>query len=143
MENELGRVVDALPELVWTAHPDGRIDFLNQRWCEYTGLGLGEAYGRGWQTAVHPEDLPKLLERWHSLPGSGVPREMEARLRRFDGEYRWFLFRICPLPDASGRVVKWCGMSLDIEDRKRSEEALRAHERRFRSIVDGLPALVT
>jgi PAS domain S-box-containing protein len=74
---------------------------------------------------------------------SGEPGEMEARLRRFDGEHRWFLFRTCPLADASGQVFKWCGMNIDIEDRRRAEEALRGREGRFRSIVDGLPALVT
>src|SRR3984893_13833970 len=148
MENELSRVVDALPGLVWTALPDGRIDFLNQRWCEYSGLSVAEAlsvdeaYGQGWQTAIHPEDLPGLLERWRSVLASGEPREMEARLRRFDGEYRWFLFRTCPLVDASGRVVEWCGMNIDIEDRRRAEGVLRAHECLFRSIGDGLPALV-
>jgi PAS domain S-box-containing protein len=142
MEIELRRVVDALPGLVWTARPDGHIDFLNQRWCEYTGRSVDEAHGRAWQTATHPKDLPELLERWRSILASGQPGEMEARLRRSDGEYRWFLLRICPLTDASGRVVKWCGLSIDIEDRKRAEEALRAHERRFRSIVDGFPALV-
>jgi PAS domain S-box-containing protein len=142
MENELRFVVDALPGLVWTARPDGHIDFLNQRWCEYTGLGVEEACGQGWQTAIHPEDLPGLLERWRSVLASGEPREMEARLRRFDGEYRWFLFRTNALADASGQVVKWCGMTIDIDDRRRAEEALRAHERRFRSMVDGFPALV-
>jgi PAS domain S-box-containing protein len=143
MDIELRRVVDALPGLVWTARPDGHIDFLNQRWCEYTGFGVDEACGRGWETAIYPEDLPELLERWRSILASGELGEMEARLRRFDGEYRWFLFRTCPLVDASGRVVKWCGMNTDIEDRRRAEEALRAHERRFRSIVDGFPALVS
>jgi PAS domain S-box-containing protein len=143
MENQLSRVVDALPGLVWTALPDGHIDFLNQRWCEYTGLSVDEAYGRRWQTAIHPEDLPELLECWRSILASGEPGEMEARLRRFDGEYRWFLFRTCPSADASGQVVKWCGINTDIEDRRRAEEALRARESRFRLIVDGLPALVT
>ena len=85
MENELGRVVDVLPGLVWTARLDGHIDFLNQRWCEYTGLGVEEAYGEGWQTAIHPEDLPELLERWRSIRASGEPGEMEARPQRFDG----------------------------------------------------------
>ena len=141
MENQLSRVVDALPGLVWTALPDGRIDFVNRRWCEYTGLSFDEAYGRGWQTAIHPADLPELLERWRFILASGEPGEMEARLRRFDGEYRWFLFRTCPSADASGQVVKWCGMSTDIEDRRRAEEAVRARESRFQSIVDGLPAL--
>jgi PAS domain S-box-containing protein len=143
MENELRRVVDALPGLVWTALPDGHIDFLNQRWCEYTGLGVDEAYGQGWQTAIHPEDLPQLLVRWRSILASDEPSEMEARLRRHDGEYRWFIFRTCPLADPSGRVVKWCGMNIDIEDRRRAEDALRTQERRFRSMVDGFPALVS
>ena len=112
MENELSRVVDALPGLVWTARLDGKIDFLNQRWREYTGLsveeilGADEEYGRGWQAAIHPEDLPGLLERWRSILASREPGEMEARLRRFDGEYRWFLFRACPLADPSALVVK-------------------------------------
>ena len=149
MENELSRVVDALPGLVWTARPDGHVDFLNQRWCDYTGLGVDEAYGRGWQTAIHPEDLPDLLERWQSILASGEPSETEARLRRFDGEYRWFLFRTCPLADASGAVVKWCGINTDIEDRRRSEEAQRAHwwlsssarEHHFRSVGDDIPGL--
>jgi PAS domain S-box-containing protein len=149
MENELSRVVDALPGLVWTARPDGHVDFLNQRWCDYTGLGVDEAYGRGWQTAIHPEDLPDLLERWQSILASGEPSETEARLRRFDGEYRWFLFRTCPLADASGAVVKWCGINTDIEDRRRSEETQRAHwwlsssarEHHFRSVGDDIPGL--
>jgi PAS domain S-box-containing protein len=148
MEIGLRHVVDALPGLVWTARLDGHIDFLNRRWCEYTGLGVEEPLGvdeacdRAWKTATHPEDLPGLLERWRSILASGQPDEMEVRLRRFDGEYRWFLFSASSLVDASGRIVKWCGMNADIDDRKRAEEALRAHERRFRSMVDGFPALV-
>ena len=93
MDIQLSRIVDALPGLVWTALPDGHIDFLNQCWCEYTGLSLDEARGSGWRTATHPEDLPHLLEWWHDTLASGELREIEARLRRFDGEYRWFLFR--------------------------------------------------
>jgi len=136
MENELRRVVDALPGLVWTALPDGHIDCLNRRWCEYTGLDVGEACGRRWQIAIHPDDLPALLERWRSILASGEPGEMEARLRRVDGEYRWFLSRACPLADASGQIVKWCGMTTDIEDRKRAE-ALLAGEKRLLEMVAG------
>jgi PAS domain S-box-containing protein len=103
MESDLNRVVDLLPGLVWTALPDGQADFLNQRWCEYTGLSIVEACGEGWQTAIHPDDLPGLLNRWRSILASKVSAEMEARLRRSDGEYRWFLFRTRPLADASGQ----------------------------------------
>jgi PAS domain S-box-containing protein len=139
---DFSRVIDALPGLVWTALADGFIDFVNQRWCEYTGLSLENAYGWGWQTAICPEDLPGLLERWRSILASGVPGEFEARLRRFDGEYRRFLVCTSALRDATGQIVKWCGVSTDVEDRRRAEEALRARER-FRVIVDDLPAMVT
>jgi PAS domain S-box-containing protein len=150
MDIELSHVVDALPGLVWTALPDGNLDFINQRWCEYTNLGLDESCGRGWQTVIHPADLPELLERWRSILASGEPSEMEARLRRSDGEYRWFLFRACPLADASGQVVKWCGMNTDIEDRRQAEAAMRApwwtqspgREVHFRSVADNIAALV-
>lgn len=130
VQNDLSRVVDALPGLVWTALPDGDIDFLNQRWCEYTGLGVEEARGRGWQAAVHPDDLHLLLERWPSEMAGGKRGEMEARLRRSDGEYRWFLFRTFPLLDAAGQIEKWCGINTDIEDRRRAEKDLR-RSRRF------------
>jgi PAS domain S-box-containing protein len=143
MDNELSRIVETLPALVWTALPDGRMDFLNHRWCAYTGLRREEACGWGWQRALHPDDLPALLERWRVIMAAGAPWDMEARLRRVDGEYRWFLFRTCPMADASGQVVKWCGMAIDIEDRRRAEGDLRASEGRFRAIVDGLPAVVT
>ena len=151
MDIELSHVVDALPSLVWTALPDGNLDSINQRWCEYTNLGLDESCGRGWQKAIHPADLPELLERWRSILASGEPGEMEARLRRSDGQYRWFLIRACPLADASGQLVKWCGMNTDIEDRRRSEETQRAHwwlsssarEHHFRSVGDDIPGLAT
>jgi PAS domain S-box-containing protein len=149
MNIELSRVVDALPDLVWTALPDGHIDFVNRRWCEYTNLGLDESCGRGWQSVIHPEDLPELLERWRSILASGKPGEMEARLRRSDGEYRWFLFRVCPLVDASGQLVKWCGTNTDIENRRQAEADLRvpwwirsrAREDHFSSVADNIAAL--
>jgi len=77
MENELSRVVDAFPGLVWTALPDGRFDLLNRRWCEYTGMKLAEACDCGWQSAVHPDDLSSFLERWRSILASGQPAEIE------------------------------------------------------------------
>src|SRR3984885_6604511 len=142
MENDLSLVVDSLPGLVWTALPDGHVNFLNQRWCEYTGLSVAEARGEGWQNAIHPEDLPELLNRWRSILTSNALGEMEARLRRSDGEYRWFLFRTRPLTDASGQVTKWCGLNIDIEETRQVEEALHARESHFRLIFDGLPALI-
>jgi PAS domain S-box-containing protein len=143
MESELGAVVNALPGLVWTAFPDGQIDYLNQRWSDYTGLGVEESRGRGWQASVHPEDLPRLLAGWRADCASRGPVETPVRLRAPAGTYRWFLFRAHPSADASGQLVKWCGLSTDIDERMQAEEALRASERRFRSIVDGLPILLS
>jgi PAS domain S-box-containing protein len=143
MGHELSRLVDTLPGLVWTALADGHVDFVNQGWCEYTGLSRDEVRGLGWQRVIHSEDLPQLLERWRSIQDSGKPGDMEARLRRFDGEYRWFLIRTSPVADASGRIVTWCGVNTDIDDRRREEEDLRARERRLRSLIDGMPSLIT
>src|SRR5262245_26350279 len=145
-ENELRRVIEALPGLIWTALPDGEIDFLNQGWSAYTGLSHIQSYGRGWQTAIHPEDLPGFLDRWRSILAASEPCELEARLRRVDGDYRRFLIRIRPLADSSGRIVKWCGISIDIENRTRREEALHARwwlwpparEHHLRAIAQGL-----
>lgn len=143
METEFRRLVEALPGLVWTALPDGRAEFVSRRWSDYTGMAAEEAMGLGWLSAIHPEDLARVLERWSELLGSDNGGEMEARLRRRDGEYRRFLVSTVPLADDSGRVVKWCGINTDIEDRRRAEDAERAQERRFQMVVDGLPAFVT
>jgi PAS domain S-box-containing protein len=117
--------IDTIPGLVWTALPSGHIDFLNQRWLEYTGLTLEEARGWGWQRAVCPDDLPRLVEYWRSVLAAGRPGEIEARLRRYDGVDRWFLFRGVPQYDDQGDLVKWYGQTTDIEDRKRAEEELK------------------
>jgi PAS domain S-box-containing protein len=142
METELSRTVDALPGLVWTAQPDGSIAFVNRRWCEYTGLSVEQACGKGWESAVHPEDRPRLLESWLAVVASGKPGEAEARMRRFDGVYRWFLCRVSPVVDAAGNIAMWCGINSDIEDSKQAHAALRAHEQRFRLILDSLPTRV-
>jgi PAS domain S-box-containing protein len=114
-------VVDAIPTLAWSARSDGSADFFNQRWLEYTGLATEQARDWGWTVALHPDDVNGLVDYWRSVLDSGEPGEMEARLRRFDGVYRWFLFRATPSFDADGRIVKWFGTNTDIEDRKRGE----------------------
>jgi len=143
MEHDLGQIVDALPGLVWTAQPDGRIEFLNARWLEFTGIPIEQAAPEGWLTAIHSEDLAGFLRSWQIIRASGKPGEIEARLRRFDGIYRWFMFRISPVTDVSGEAVRWYGINTDIEERKQAEETLRGSEAQLRSIVDGLPALVS
>lgn len=123
---ELSRLIDALPGLVWTALPDGRAEFLNQRWCEYTGLSLEQAIGYGWQSALHPDDPARTLKSWRSFLESGRPGE--ARLRRHDGEYRRFIMSAAPIADEAGRIVQWCGINTDIEDRLKAEESVHARE---------------
>lgn len=139
VEDHLRLVIDTLPGLVWSARPDGYIDFLNRRWREYTGLTLAEASGWGWQAAIYPDDLPGLADYWRSMLASGKPGEAEARLRRFDGVYRWFLFRAVPLHDERGTLVKWYGQSTDIEDRKGSEALLAGEKRVLEMSARGHP----
>jgi PAS domain S-box-containing protein len=127
-EDELSKIVDTIPALVWSAHPDGSTEFFNRRWLDYAGLSAGEVQGWGWKAAVHPDDLNRLVDFWRSILSSGQPGEIEGRLRRFDGQYRWFLFRASPLRDELGRIVKWYGTNIDIEDRKQAEEKLRRSE---------------
>src|SRR6202166_2671229 len=132
-------VVDTIPTLAWSAGPDGSADFFNQRWLDYTGLSAKQALGWGWEVAIHPDDLPRILETFRDALNSVKPYEVEGRFRRFDGEFRWFLFRASPLCDESGKVVKWYGANTDIEDRKRAEDALRSHEQNLRLLVDTIP----
>jgi PAS domain S-box-containing protein len=125
LKDQLRLAIDTIPGLVWSALPDGSAEFLNQRWLEYTGLSLKDGLDWGGKVAVHPEDLVRFMEDWKAALTEGKPWETEARLRRADGEYRWLLIRAVPLRDETGKIVKWYGMSTDIEDRKRAEETLR------------------
>jgi formate hydrogenlyase transcriptional activator len=131
-------MVDTIPALVWCTLPDGSNEFHNQRWHDYTGLPEGAETGWGWKVAYHPEDLERLLNEFQSIVASAAPGEMEARLRRFDGEYRWFLIRAVPFRDETGTIIYWYGSSTDIEDRKRAEEKLRQDERELRRITDAI-----
>jgi PAS domain S-box-containing protein len=117
--------VDTIPTLAWSTGPDGSADFFNQRWLEYTGLTLEDALDWGWKNAIHSDDLPRILEVFQEALNLAQSFEVEGRFRRFDGEYRWFLFRGNPLCDESGKVIKWYGTNTDLEDRKRVEQALR------------------
>jgi PAS domain S-box-containing protein len=134
-EDRLRLVIDTIPTLVWRAGPEGNPDFLNQPGLDYTGLSWDQA-AAGWPRAFHPDDMANMLEKWRAIRKSGMRGGLEARLRRFDGEYRWFLHRAEPLRDELGNIVKWYGSSTDIEDRKRTEEALRESEQRFRDYAE-------
>src|ERR1700721_1250655 len=137
IEKRLRLIIDSIPAIVWRKLPDGSADFFNQNFREYTGLSSEDGLGWGWMMhAFHPDD--RLVEEWRTAFAAAKPFEKEARLRRFDGQYRWFLIRAVPLRDEQRNVVKWYGVSIDIEDRKRAEEALRSTEREQRHIAEQL-----
>jgi PAS domain S-box-containing protein len=133
-EFNLKLIIDTIPALAWSAQLDGTADFFNQHYLDFIGLSAEEASGWGWTVAVHPEDMDGLAATWHRIMASEAPGEAEARLRRHDGEYRWFLFRANPLRDDTGAIVKWYGVNTDIEDRKRAEAEL---QRAYDSFADG------
>jgi PAS domain S-box-containing protein len=120
-ERKLRDVVETIPAFVWTARPDGSIDFANYHWEEFSGSSAGKTAGPGWLQALHPEDLDRHTQKWGASVSSGEPFEIEARLRCAHGEYRWFLVRAVAMRGAHGRIAKWYGTTTDIEDRKRAE----------------------
>src|SRR5260370_29840448 len=113
-------VIDTIPTLAWSARSDGSADFFNQRWLDYTGLNARQARDWGWTVALHPDDLNGLVDYWRSVLVSGEPAEIEARLRRFDGAFRWVLFRATPSFDNDARIVKSFGTNTDIAELKRT-----------------------
>jgi len=122
-EAKLCQVIDAIPTIAWCNLPDGPNEFLNKSWHEYTGLSPEESYGWGWQAAFHPDDLPPLMTKWREMLTTREPGEIEARIRRHDGVFRWFLIRAEPFLE-EGNLIRWYGTSTDIDDRKRAEDAL-------------------
>src|SRR6266481_2270206 len=141
-EAHLRKIIDTIPTLAWCNLPDGSNEFVNQRWCDYTGLSPEEVRRVGCKVVIHPEDLPKWLDEWRTLVASGEGGEIEARLRRHDGAYRWFLIRVEPLQDESGEIVRWYGTNTDIDDLKQTEAKLREDERELRRITDAIPQTI-
>jgi formate hydrogenlyase transcriptional activator len=138
----LQTLIDTVPSFLWASFPDGSKEFLNRRWYEYTGLTLEQGKGWGWKVVVHPDDLDRLIREWLALLNDPKPGELETRIRRYDGEYRWFLIRVLPEFDAEGNVVRWLGSDTDIEDRKRAETKLLEDEREVRRITDAIPQTI-
>jgi formate hydrogenlyase transcriptional activator len=138
----LQALIDTVPSFLWTSFPDGSKEFLNRRWYEYTGLTPEQGKGWGWKVVVHPDDLDRLIREWLALLNDPKPGELETRIRRYDGEYRWFLIRVLPEFDAEGNVVRWLGSDTDIEDRKRTEKKLLEEERELRRITDAIPQTI-
>src|SRR5260370_15261308 len=133
IEDRLRLIIDTIPTIVWRKLPDGSADFLNRKFLEYTGLFLEDGLGWGWMNAFHPDD--RLKEEWPAALAAGKPFEKEARLRRADGKYRWFLIRAVPLRDEQGSISNWYGTTTDIEDLKRAED-------RIRLIINTIPTMV-
>jgi PAS domain S-box-containing protein len=122
-EQKFREAVETMPALAFVAEPGGNHTFFNRGWLEYTGVHSEETSGSGWEKAIHPDDLMRVLDRWRMSETSGQPLEYEARLRcGSNGDYRWFQTRARPLRDKRGKIVKWCAVATDIEDRKHAEQ---------------------
>ncbi len=124
-ERELRLTLDSIPTLAWRAGADGSAEYINRRWLDYTGLSLEKALGSEWQAAIHPDDRAGMRKAWEDMLATGTPGDVEARMRRSDRSYRWFLFRTEALRDEAGAVVGWYGTNTDIEDRKQAENNLQ------------------
>jgi PAS domain S-box-containing protein len=126
-ETELRLAIDTIPALVWTTLPDGSLDFINRRWAEL-GLSLDDLRGSEWSAVIPPDERAGVMDKWRTAVESGTRYENVERVRRADGEYRWFLSRAEPLRDESGKIIKWYGTDTDIEDQRRAEDAVRRSE---------------
>jgi two-component system, sensor histidine kinase and response regulator len=114
-------LADAMPQIVWTAEPDGKIDYYNKRWFDYTGLTIEQTKDWGWKHVLHPEDIQNCLERWTRSSTTGCDYEVEYRFKRAsDGAYRWHLGRAFALRNEEGQIIQWVGTSTDIDDQKRA-----------------------
>jgi PAS domain S-box-containing protein len=127
-EDRLRRVINTIPAYVWSTLPQGSVDFVNQRLSDSTGLTAEALSSSGWSSIVHPAELVSYVDAWHGALAAGEPTESEVRMRTAQSDYRWMLVRNVPLRDASGKIIKWYGTGIDIEDRKRAEEQLRRSE---------------
>jgi PAS domain S-box-containing protein len=137
-EEKFHQLAESMPQIVWTAEPDGRLDYYNERWYEYTGMS--RAGGESWEPYVHPEDIERVVSEWSGAVETGEPYEIEFRLRHgATGEYRWQIGRPVPIKDEEGRVARWFGTCTDIDDQKRAEEAIRASEQVYRAIGESIP----
>lgn len=141
-ELPLRSVMDAIPGLVWSALPDGDVEFCNQRWLDYTGMSFDEIKGWGWTAAFHPQDMTNLQEEWRVALLRSNPFEAEARMRRADGCYRWFLIQAAPLRDSGGRIIRWYGTNTDVEELKLAQEELQKQTSRLDQLFEQAPEAV-
>jgi diguanylate cyclase (GGDEF)-like protein/PAS domain S-box-containing protein len=130
-EARLRMLAEAIPQIVWTATPEGAVDYCNQRWYELTGFTVEQTLGAGWSNGLHPDDRPVAWQNWETVLRTGEPLEMEYRLRNAAGDFLWYLVRAAPMRDSTGAIVKWFGSCTDIDDQMRHqavlEEQIRQH----------------
>jgi PAS domain S-box-containing protein len=138
-EKRLEQIINTIPAMAWSANPDGVCDYFNQHHLDYVGLSLQEMQGFGFVQTFHPDDTASMMAHWQVMLDTGRGGEVEGRIRRHDGKYRWFLFRTNPQLDASGKVVKWFGINVDIEDSKRGLDQLRESEINLRRLTETIP----
>jgi len=136
---ELRDVINSVPANVWSTLPDGSLDFINQRWQEFTGLPPESALGWNWEAVVHPDDRTGFVTAWRAALQTGQSMESEVRVRRGNGEYRWLFVRNVPLRDELGNIIKWYGTGIDITDRKRAEALLAGEKRILEMAAKGEP----
>jgi PAS domain S-box-containing protein len=141
-EREFRLLADAMPQIVWITRPDGWNIYFNQRWLDYTGQTLEESYGHGWNKPFHPDDQKRAWDAWQNATKNGAVYDLECRLRRADGVYRWWLIRGVPVLDERGTVLKWFGTCTDIDDRKRNAEKIEAERQRFYEVLETLPVYI-
>jgi PAS domain S-box-containing protein len=135
-EGSVRRLLDAIPQMIWTNDADGNTNYFNRRWYEYTGLNSKRSAALIWQALIHPDDAPVSKKRWQRALKTGEAFECEYRLRNAAGEYHWFIGRTVPLRDQN-RTVAWVGSATDIQDLKQAEAAWKESEERYRLMVDG------
>ena len=124
-QQELQLITEVIPQQIWTALPDGTVDYISRRWQKYTGINLEQLQDRGWEIIIHPDDLERVSQNWHQAIKTGNNYNLEARLRSKNGAYRWFLNRARPLRDFQGEIIKWYGTNTDISRIKELEATLR------------------
>src|SRR3984957_69626 len=138
----LRTVIDTIPGLVWSAFPDGGVELCNQRWLQYTGMSSSEVRAADWMAAIHPDDRSELMDKWRVSLTQGESFEAEARMRRADSSFRWFLIQAVPLRDSGGEVVRWYGTNTDIEELKLAQEELRRQTSRLDELFEQSPEAV-
>jgi PAS domain S-box-containing protein len=141
-EHQLRLLTETIPQQIWTAEPDGQVDYYNQRWWDFTGRTVEEIQIQGWDKIVHPEDLPRVQEQWTKSVQTGCEYEVETRIISGSGEYHWILGQARPLRDQQGQIVKWYGTNTDITEHIQAREALQASELNFRTLADTMPQIV-